>query len=149
MNFEIFCCLLEAFRAQCSSSARFCWSWDSIESTIAVEINWRGKTAFLAGAIQTKLWLNRLGSMGSLFNRFQPRFYYTRPKLPFGRQGLVTDAGSQLTSFDPKTLRHWHGPQPTSIDPKTLRHWHGAQLTSIDPKNVTLLTWGPTDLLDV
>ena len=52
----------------------------------------------------------------------------------------VTDAGSQLTSFDPKRLRHWHGPQPTSIDPKTLSHWHGAQPTSIDPKNVTSLT---------
>ena len=27
--------------------------------------------------------------------------------------GYVTDAGSQLTSFDPKALRHQHGAQPT------------------------------------
>ena len=54
--------------------------------------------------------------------------------------GYVTDAGSQLTSFDHITDA---GPQLTSFGPKNVTSLtRGPQLTSFGPKNVTSLTQG-------
>ena len=86
---------------------------------------------------------------------------------PLIQKRYVTDAGPQLTSFDPKTLRDRRG-APTDLLWSKKRYVTdaGPQLTSFDPKNVTWQTRGPnwptliqktlrdrrgapTDLLDV
>ena len=68
----------------------------------------------------------------------------------------ITDPGSQLTSFDPKTWRHWQGDLLWSKNVTSLTggsNWppliqkrdvtdRGIQLTSFGPKNVTSLTEG-------
>ena len=73
-------------------------------------------------------------------------FEHTRPKPAFGRQGLDSDRWARI-QFSQVHVTHG-GVQLTSLVQK--RHvTHGGSNWPPWSKNVTSLTGGPTDLLDV
>ena len=80
------------------------------------------------------------------------KFWETRPKPPYRRQGLA----GHLTCYIGFVYQHYFnfhslktefsthaGSQLTSFDPKTWRHRRGIPTDLLSSKNMTSQTWGP------
>ena len=88
------------------------------------------------GVLNVKM-KNQHGTMKTMKTHLEPWKNMKKPTWtnwpPLIQKRDVTNTEPQLTYFDPKTWRYWHGSPITSFDPKTWRYQHRV----------------PTDLLDV